>query len=58
MANKEQIKDAILKTAGYPNTGVIAEMAEAFAQAVVDLDKKAADTPAKEVRVVEVKETR
>ncbi len=58
MADKEQIKDAILKTAGYPGTGVIAEMAEAFAQAIIDLDTKAADTPNKEVRVVKAGETR
>ena len=53
MATKEQIIAAILETAGNPAVGEIKDLAEAFADAVV-----AIDTPAKEVRVVEVKETR
>jgi hypothetical protein len=57
MATKEQIKDAILKAAGNPETGVIADMADQFAEAVLGLEEKSS-TPAKEVRVVEPKEIR
>jgi hypothetical protein len=57
MATKEQIKDAILKAAGNPESGVIADMADQFAEAVLGLEEKAS-TPAKEVRVVESKEIR
>ena len=53
MATKEQIVKAILDVAGNPAVGEVRDLAEAFADAVV-----AIDTPAKEVRVVEVKETR
>jgi hypothetical protein len=57
MATKEQIKDAILKAAGNPETGIIADMADQFAEAVLGLEEKSS-TPAKEVRVVEPKEIR
>lgn len=57
MATKEQIKAAILKAAGNPETGVIADMADQFAEAVLGLEEKNS-TPAKEVRVVESKEIR
>lgn len=57
MATKEEIKEAILKAAGYPSVGVIADMADEFAEAVVGLEEKSS-TPAKEVRVVEPKEIR
>lgn len=53
MATKEQIIATILEVAGNPIVGEIKDLSEAFADAVV-----AIDTPAKEVRVVEVKETR
>jgi len=53
MATKEQIVAAILETAGNPSVGVVRDLAEAWADAIV-----AIDTPAKEVRVLEVKETR
>ena len=53
MATKEQIVQAILDVAGNPAVGVVRDLAEQFADAVV-----AIDTPANEVRVVEVKETR
>jgi hypothetical protein len=53
MATKEQIVAAILQVAGNPAAGQVRDLAEAFADAVV-----AIDTPVKEVRVVEVKETR
>jgi hypothetical protein len=57
MATKQEIKEAILKAAGNPSVGVIAEMADQFAEAVLDLEEKSS-TPAKEVRVVEPKEIR
>jgi len=57
MATKQEIKEAILKAAGYPSVGVIADMADEFADAVVALEEKSS-TPAKEVRVVEPKEIR
>jgi hypothetical protein len=57
MATKQEIKDAILKSAGYPSVGVIADLADQFAEAVVALEEKSS-TPAKEVRVVEPKEIR
>ena len=57
MATKQEIKEAILKAAGYPSVGVIAEMADEIAEAVAGLEQKNS-TPAKEVRVVESKEIR
>jgi hypothetical protein len=57
MATKEEIKAAILNAAGNPSVGVVAEMADQFAEAVVALEQKNS-TPAKEVRVVESKEIR
>jgi hypothetical protein len=57
MATKEQIKEAILRAAGNPETGVIADMADQLADAVLGLEAKSS-TSAKEVRVVESKEIR
>lgn len=45
MATKAEIKDAILRSAGYPVSGPIAAMADAMAEAVIELDS--ADTPKK-----------
>jgi hypothetical protein len=53
MATKEQIVEAILKTAGNPDVGIIKEMADAFATAII-----AIDAPVKETRVDSPKETR
>ena len=51
-----KVKDAILKTAGYPESGSIAELADAMAEAVVNIDKP---EPVREVKKFEVeKETR
>jgi hypothetical protein len=50
---KEDVKSAILEVAGNPVSGIIFEMADAFADAVIDLSK-----PAKEVRITQPKETR
>jgi hypothetical protein len=62
MADREAIKKAILDVAGNPSAGVIAEWADRFADAVVELDspkpevKRDIDT--RETRKVEAKETR
>lgn len=53
MATEEQIKKAILKVAGDPESGAIKDLADELARAIVELD-----TPAKETRVVTSKETR
>lgn len=57
MATKEEIKRALLEAVGNPSSGVIYDFADAMADAVSALDKKA-DAPAKEIRIVETKETR
>jgi hypothetical protein len=57
MATKQEIKAAILKAAGNPESGIIADMADEFAEAVLGLEEKSS-APAKEVRVVEPKEIR
>lgn len=58
--DKEKIKKAILDAAGNPIIGPIAEMADAMAEAVVNIDKTETKKfePVKETRVQEVKETR
>jgi hypothetical protein len=58
--NKDQIKNVILKTAGYPESGVIAELADAMATAIVEIDTPEIKKfePVKETRVIESKETR
>jgi len=53
MATKKEIVEAILKTAGNPDTGIIKDLADAFATAIV-----AIDAPVKETRVDSPKETR
>jgi hypothetical protein len=58
MATKDEIKAAILKTAGNPSAGIIKDLAEDFAKAVWDLDNTNSINPAKEVRIVDSKETR
>jgi hypothetical protein len=58
MASKDEIKAAILKSAGNPTVGIIAEMADDLAKAVWELENKNSENPAKEVRVIESKETR
>jgi hypothetical protein len=58
MATKDEIKAAILKTAGNPSAGVIKDLADDFAQAVWELDNTNSVNPAKEVRIVDSKETR
>ena len=58
MATKEEIKKAIFEAAGNPSAGAIAEIADELAKAVWQLDNKNSVNPAKEVRVVDTKETR
>jgi hypothetical protein len=59
--DKAKVKDAILKTAGYPESGSIAELADAMAEAICDINKpiemKKFD-PVQETRIQEIKETR
>jgi hypothetical protein len=55
MASKEAIKDAILKAAGNPDTGLVRDNVDTWAQAIWELDN---EVKPKEVRVVEAKETR
>jgi hypothetical protein len=60
MADREAIKRAILEAAGNPVSGVIAENADRFADAVVALDapKVVREIDTREKRVVEVREKR
>jgi hypothetical protein len=58
MATKDEIKAAILKTAGNPSAGVIKDLADDLAKAVWELDNTNSVNPAKEVRIVDSKETR
>jgi hypothetical protein len=58
MASKDDIKKAILKVAGNPSVGVIADIADDLAKAVWELDNTNSYNPAKEARVVDSKETR
>ena len=58
MATQDDIKRAILKAAGNPSVGVIADLADDLAKAVWELDNTNSFNPAKEARVVDSKETR
>jgi hypothetical protein len=58
MATKDEIKAALLKAAGNPSAGIIKDLADDFAQAVWELDNTNSINPAKEVRIVDSKETR
>ena len=58
MASKDEIKKAILKTAGNPSVGLIAEMADQLANAVWVQVNTNSYNPAKEARVVDSKEPR
>jgi hypothetical protein len=58
MATIDQIKKAILEVAGNPSVGVIAEYADAFAQAVYEIDNKPIKVDTKEIRVDKPTETR
>lgn len=63
MATKEQIKAAILKVAGNPEAGVVFQLADAMAEAVVGLDAPVRSTassyePTQETRVMKADEKR
>jgi len=55
MATVEQIKKAILEVSGNPDSGLVTDNVDTWARVVWELDNAA---PAKEVRVIEAKETR
>jgi hypothetical protein len=59
MASKDAIKAAILKVAGDPVSGVIKDLADEMAQAIVDLDSTtSSERSEKETRVTKPAETR
>ena len=64
MANEKQIKDAILKAAGNPESGAIYALAPEMAKAVAELDSPSepesprAEKPKREIRVSEPTEVR
>lgn len=58
MATKDQIKKAILEVAGNPVSGVIADLADSMADAVVAIDNPAVLGEVKEARVTKPAETR
>jgi hypothetical protein len=55
MATVEEIKKAILDVSGNPDSGLVRDNVDTWAQAVWELDN---EVKPKEVRVVEAKETR
>jgi hypothetical protein len=59
MASKDAIKAAILKVAGDPVSGVIKDLADEMAQAIVDLDSTtSSERSEKETRVTKPAEIR
>ena len=71
MANKQEIKETILKTAGNPETGIVVQYADEWAEAIVKLisgeaetisggraDNSSQSSSTKETRVVGVAEKR
>jgi len=62
MASKQEIKNAILKVAGDPVSGVIHDLSEEWAEAIIALDapQVAASAPAahKETRITKPEEVR
>lgn len=58
MASIDQIKQAILDAAGNPDSGIIKELSQTFAEAVYALDNEVPTKADKEVRIVQPKETR
>jgi len=58
--DKAKVKSTILEVAGNPTSGVIAELADELAQAIIDIDKPEVKNfnPVQETRIVEIKETR
>ena len=58
--DKAKVKSTILQVAGNPTSGVIAQLADELAQAIIDIDKPEVKNfnPVQETRIVEIKETR
>jgi len=58
--DKAKVKSTILQVAGNPTSGVIAELVDELAQAIIDIDKPEVKNfnPVQETRIVEIKETR
>jgi len=58
--DKAKIKSTILQVAGNPTSGVIAELADELAQAIIEIDKPEVKNfnPVQETIIVEIKETR
>jgi hypothetical protein len=58
--NKEQIKSAILKTAGNPESGAIADLVDQMVEEILNIDKPEVKkfNPVSETRVIESKEIR
>lgn len=58
--NKEEIKSAILKTAGNPESGAIADLVDEMAEAILNINKPEVKkfNPVSETRVIESKEIR
>jgi hypothetical protein len=60
MATKEEIKSAILEVAGNPESGVVKELADKWADAILEIDapKPAPVMADKENRITKIAETR
>lgn len=60
MATKEEIKKAILEVAGNPESGVVKDLADKWAEAIFEIDnpKPAATVAEKENRITKIAETR
>ena len=64
MASKDEIKETILKVAGNPESGVVTQYVDAWAEAIVAIDspapkiKREDEEPVKETRVLNVAEKR
>jgi hypothetical protein len=59
--NRDEVKAAILKVAGNPESGIIAELADAFADEICKTNAPTETkkfNPVQETRITEVKETR
>jgi hypothetical protein len=59
--NRDEVKAAILKVAGNPESGIIAELADAFADEICKTNTPTETkkfNPVQETRITEVKETR
>jgi len=58
--NKEQVKQAILKVAGNPESGAIYELADDMADSILEIDQPEVKNfnPVKETRVIEAKDPR